>query len=685
MNLIKYRKYKQAYYIEKEKHLYPFYCYKCLSFHSYSLKYNNNYKGELYVDCPFVKNPLSLEKFLDFGLSLFANEIQCKECNSKFLSNPKINFYYCKENKFYICSYCLNNDSNNNKNNLIFSLNDLCLYCLEHNKKYKYCCSFCSKNLCEDCYINHKKHKYIFLLNHSSDEKNKSKKKNENIYIKKPKNLSKYSIIHYLKIIKNYIKELIDENKDKNEIDFFKTKLYEIQRDLNIFEETNYLLYLIVLKLCIKYVKHNKNEIIPFEVENNLNYFFKYKCNNVLEFKYRFDISQKIKSKRKLTEEEEIFFGLSDLNLNYSIPCFNAIKNINIGNYFKSVKEIEFKYNIGKFDDYNVKFLPKNNLLFIYIHGEGWDDEDDDYEAERELNYLIKMNNYEDIMDYKFKNIIDICEYKINTFIAIDKKNIKFLNLKKNTIYISKEIQYFKDDYNFYDKLTKINILPNNKIIVLTNHEIILILSVDNNNNELIIEKELVFEDYDKIEKIIIFPNINEFILLETNICYIEEIFVDPKETYSKYSIAFKNCDTFQDISKLTLILKSQIRALIELNNKIICAINDNELFIINSKTKKILNKECYKFNFNEIFKLCDTKFLCTLKSKNNLYKESPQFIIFDYNINNNKIQFNSMIVFIESYFPSYIFLISILVKEAIFIYLEDKIYFKKLLMLNDK
>ena len=295
------------------------------------------------------------------------------------------------------------------------------------------------------------------------------------------------------------------------------------------------------------------------------------------------------------------------------------------------------------------------------------------------------MNNYEDIMDYKFKNIIDICEYKINTFIAIDKKNIKFLNLKKNTIYISKEIQYFKDDYNFYDKLTKINILPNNKIIVLTNHEIILILSVDNNNNELIIEKELVFEDYDKIEKIIIFPNINEFILLETNICYIEEIFVDPKETYSKYSIAFKNCDTFQDISKLTLILKSKIRALIELNNKIICAINDNELFIINSKTKKILNKECYKFNFNEIFKLCDTKFLCTLKSKNNLYKESPQFIIFDYNINNNKIQFNSMIVFIESYFPSYIFLISILVKEAIFIYLEDKIYFKKLLMLNDK
>ena len=220
-----------------------------------------------------------MEKFLDFGLSLFANEIQCKKCYVKFLSNPKINFNYCKESKSYICSYCLNNNSNNNKNNFIFSLKDLCLSCIEHNKKNKYYCSFCNKNLCADCYINHKRHKYVLSFNYLDLKKYNHK------YIKNPEHASRPNN-KYLEIIKNHLKEL----PENSNIDCLKTKLYENERDWNIFDETN--------------------KIIPFEVENNLNFFFQYEGFYIFKNKNKDDIYDKIRTTRYLTKDEESFFHI---------------------------------------------------------------------------------------------------------------------------------------------------------------------------------------------------------------------------------------------------------------------------------------------------------------------------------------------------------------------------------------
>ena len=55
-------------------------------------------------------------------------------------------------------------------------------------------------------------------------------------------------------------------------------------------------------------------------------------------------------------------------------------------------------------------------------------------------------------------------------------------------------------------------------------------------------------------------------------------IFTD-KKSDSKFNLIFKNCDTFQDISNLFLNIKNNIISLIELNNKIICGINNNEVY----------------------------------------------------------------------------------------------------------
>ena len=281
---------------------------------------------------------------------------------------------------------------------------------------------------------------------------------------------------------------------------------------------------------------------------------------------------------------------------------------------------------------------------------------------------MVKVNNYEEIIDNKLENIIDICEYKINILIGIDKKHIKILNLQKNKIFVVDKLKYSEH------RLTKIDILPNYKIIVI-NYQNILILSVAN-DNKLIIEKELVF-NCDKIEKIIIFPDLNEFVFLKTY-----GIFTD-KKSDSKCNLIFKNCDTFQDISNLVLNLKNDIISLIELNNKIICGINNNEVFIINSKTKKILKRECYDFNFCEIYKLSETKIICSIKPEINYrrYTKISQYTIFDYNINENKIHYNLMIDFSERIHSESIFTLK---KEVIFVHLKDKIVFKKLLLLND-
>ena len=266
LNEYKFYKYKKPYYIEKEKKLTPFFCYKCICFHFYNLEFTN-YKGKITCDCKYNKSSISLEKFLDYGLCLYSNEIKCIHCENKFLSDPKMDYSYCKECKSYICKYCINNKKHNSNNNYFtIGLNELWIICLEHNKKYKYCCSACNKNICEECCENHKKHKYILPLN-NIDIKDKK-------YINKPKdtneNINKFALtyakkkIRYLSVNKN------DEEKKNSLLSIVNTT----EKNLSKMKDTNYLIYLIVLKIYIIFFKYKLNNKMPYELENNLQCFY---------------------------------------------------------------------------------------------------------------------------------------------------------------------------------------------------------------------------------------------------------------------------------------------------------------------------------------------------------------------------------------------------------------------------
>ena len=358
MNVKIYNKYKGSYYKDKEKQLTPFFCYKCLCFHFYSMIIENE-KAELIIDCPNFNNPISLITFLDYGLSLFSNLIQCMHCNLKFLSSPKTNFNYCCKCNSYICNYCLNNNSHN-KQHVLISLKDIGIFCLDHNCKFKYSCSKCAKSICEVCkYKEHKNHNFIFELEPLNKEDFECMNKG---YIKKPRDANK--TYQDLKVAKNFINEV----SDKNKISSFKTKINEIQKEFSTFETTNYLLYLIVLKLFIKFFKNLQNDaIFPFELENNLKSFSKYSDSYYFYNEYIDEIYQTIESSRELTEKEKDYKNYyKGIIQSYCLYPFLAIPYINLEHYTKSVRELELEHN-GFVGGYNIKLLPQNKLVFIYL------------------------------------------------------------------------------------------------------------------------------------------------------------------------------------------------------------------------------------------------------------------------------------------------------------------------------
>ena len=669
-----YDKYKKSYYIEKEKQLTPFFCYKCLCFHFYSLSYTDNYKTEINPGCPNFKKSISLKIFLDYGLSLFSNLIQCTHCNLKFLSDPKTKFSYCKECKSYICHYCLNNNSHNDKH-FIISLKDIGLFCFGHNKKYKYSCSKCNKNICETCYKKfHKKHNYIFDLN-SLDIKDYDFIKEG--YIQKPKNINQ--TYQDLKFAKKYTNEVSDKNKIKN----FIAKMNEIERNFISFETSNYLLYLIVLKLYFKFFKNNqKEDIVPFELENNLKCFFSYDNYYSFYYDYRYEIYETIKSSRKLTQKEKEYKNYTQSSLKYCISPFTASPNAKISIFSKNIGELYWKNDYGRFEKYDVKLLLKNKLLFIFIViisnkvDEDLDDDDDYnyYECEEAFYYLIDTQSLEDKSEKDpdgLKNIFDICEYKKNIIIGINSKEIKIFDFQNYKFTQINKMDY--DEPLSFDILVKINSLPNNKILAATKYGRVLLLSVQN-NNQLILEKKYILK-YGIISDVLILQNLEEAILLDKR-KYRNEYF--NLEQASKYvninpcKLIFNNYNNFQVKSILRFQIK--IISLIQLNKELICALSANEIYIINANNKKIMNKQKYNYTFEEIYKMDQSKFMCYCEDKyKNLY------LIFDYNRIKNKISCNPLNVVNEDF--SFSNLIYILEKQKIFIYIDrrkDKISLKK-------
>lgn len=670
MNFKIFNKYKGSYYKDKEKQLTPFFCYKCLCFHFYSMIIEND-KAQLIIDCPHFKNPISLITFLDYGLSLFSNLIQCMHCNLKFLSSPKTNFNYCSKCKSYICNYCLNNNSPK-KQHVLIPLKDIGIFCLEHNSKFKYSCSKCTKSICEVCKEKeHKNHNFIFELEPLNKEDFECMNKG---YIKKPRDANK--TYQDLKVAKKFINEV----SDKNKISSFKAKINEIQKEFSTFETTNYLLYLIVLKLFIKFFKNLQNEndvIFPFELENNLKNFSEYSDSCCFNNKYTDEIYQTIESIRELTEKEKEYKNYDKgIIQSYCLYPFLADPYINIENYTKSVRELELEH-YGFVGGYNIKLLPQNKLVFIYLIV-SWEDSEGygSFTDKIKYYYLIDPQSLENKLEkeHGLEDIIDICEYKKNIFIGISDSGIYVFGFQNYKFNIINEME---QSFGFF--FDTVNSLPNNKILV-SSGSVVLVLSMKD-NNQLFFEKKYCFKNC-QIDDILIFPNLEEFIFIDKR-RYAKE--VDTIEKSYKYvdtnfcKLVFMNYN-FQD--KCVMNFQKKIISLIQLDKELICALSVHEIFIININNKKILINQKYDYTFNEVFKYDGTKFICNCKDDEESEDIINEFIlIFEYNKNHNTISFFILLTNYDRF--SHPELIYIFEKQKAFFYVvggDEKIKFIKLL-----
>ena len=338
---------------------------------------------------------------------------------------------------------------------------------------------------------------------------------------------------------------------------------------------------------------------------------------------------------------------------------------VNIAAYTKSVRELELEHS-GRVGKYNIKLLPQNKLVFIYLVL-SWEEcyDGESCTAKEKYYYLIDPQSLENKLekDHGLENIIDICEYKKNIIIGISNLSIKVFDFQN---YKFNEINEMEESFEiFFDT---VNSLPNNKILV-SSCSTILVLSMQD-NNQLFFEKKYSFDNY-QIDDILIFPNLEEFIFIDKR-RYAKE--VNTIEESFKYvntntcKIVFRNYN-FQD--NCVMNFQNKIISLIQLDKDLICALSAHEIFIININNKKILIKQKYDYTFHEVYKYNQSMFICNCKDDEETEDIINAFVLlFEYNKNNNTISCSTLITDNDSFCNSD--LIYIFEKQKTFLYVDS-------------
>ena len=329
---------------------------------------------------------------------------------------------------------------------------------------------------------------------------------------------------------------------------------------------------------------------------------------------------------------------------------------------------------VGK---YNIKLLPQNKLIFIYLVV-SWEESEGYGSVTGKIKYyyLIDPQSLENKLEkeHGLEDIFDICEYKKNIFIGISYLSIYVFDFQNYKFNIINEME--QSFGIFFDT---VNSLPNNKILVSSGSEV-LVLSMQD-NNQLFLEKKYCYKNC-RINDILIFPNLEEFIFIDKR-RYAKE--VNTIEQSYKYvdtnfcKLVFINYN-FQD--KCVMNFQKKIISLIQLDKELLCALSAHDIFIININNKKILINQKYDYTFNEVFKYDQSKFICNCKDDEESEDIINSFILFfEYNKNNNTISFSTLLTNYDRI--SHPKLIYIFEKQKAFLYVvggNEKINFIKLL-----
>ena len=339
------------------------------------------------------------------------NKIKCYLCKNNDIKLKDL--YYCSCKKI-LCLNCLNNNLHNNHTKVKYI--EKCYYCFEHNKKYVCFCKKCNKNICNDCFNDHKRHDEnkddnIFYFN-----KNTPKKTEVQIY---KKNLDKIKT-----------QKILFDQKFEKFIDTLKNKKNEFDKN---FEDYTELANILINKMNDNNI--NYEDIISFnnlKLNNNdkniIQDYLLINNNFNKEGKFLIDLLGKDEIVKETKNQNQIVKGLNNLSIiQNQIKKIKKIQNeiTNLNSLSIIAKKIKNKNEIS--DNINFNILKSNN------------------NHSKDNIICNNINNF--IINSNIKNIILKNGVQRNNLTDID-KNIGLINIHQgNNEKADQNIQ--KGDFNF--------------------------------------------------------------------------------------------------------------------------------------------------------------------------------------------------------------------------------------------
>ena len=356
-----------------------FRCPKCYIVPAFDLVLDLDTLLTIKVKCFCGEKEFEISDFLTIFSKDFRGNLQCNDCKEFATKNNTI-FKYCLGCKEFYCGEC-QYDHMVKEENTFISFKDVGSICDEHKNYYQAFCKDCKKNICKFCYPQHAGDKVVnyntlYISDLEMVDLNKNYGNMQLTVLFKDTELKE--TIHTLlkdvdELNKNYITELFDVNKEKNQylLQFFKVLL-------TLYNTTEHKNYNIIMNVRNNICYNNSTfEINPdTKMDDNtlLNKFYLYAKNHCIAKK-----PKPFKEKYEKIDKKK-FIVNAEIDDDYEEIIDNIDSYLNIINNEKLLlndnveTQIELPYiykNYIYFGEFRTdKLIPHNRGILIYKNGD---------------------------------------------------------------------------------------------------------------------------------------------------------------------------------------------------------------------------------------------------------------------------------------------------------------------------
>ena len=332
------------------------------------------------VTCNCGEKEFEINEFLTIYGQDYRGNLQCNSCKEFATKNNTV-FKFCLGCEKFYCAEC-QYDHMVKEENTYIDFRDVGSICKEHKIYFQAFCKKCHKNICKYCYHDHAGHKVVnynslLISDLEMVDLNSNYGKVQLIVLFKDTEI-KETIHNLLKDVdelnKNYITELFDANKQKNQyiLQYFKALL-------TLYNNTVHKTYNIIMNIRNNICYNTSSfEIKPdSKIDDNtlLNKFYLYAKNHCIAkkpkpFKEKYE---KIDARRNIITKSEMDDDYQEIidNVDFYLKIINKHK-IPLNDGVEIQIQSPFKYNsFIYFGEFMVeKNIPHGSGILIYKNGD---------------------------------------------------------------------------------------------------------------------------------------------------------------------------------------------------------------------------------------------------------------------------------------------------------------------------